>query len=150
MHVGAEGADKTHVRPGTEMFLGENRGDPIKFSRAAVDAGADLVIGHGPHVMRGMEFYKGRLIAYSLGNFAGYRSLGYTGVVGVGGVLKVTLRPDGGYVKGQLVATRMVAPGLPAVDPGRQALPLVRSLSDADLPSTGVRIGDDGALTPRG
>ena len=149
MHVGAEGADRTHVRPGTELFLGENRGDPIRFSRAVVDAGADLVIGHGPHVMRAMEFYKGRLIAYSLGNFAGYRSLGYSGVVGVGGVLKVTLRRDGSYVSGSLVPTRMVAPGLPATDPGRQALSLVRSLSDADLPTSGARIGDDGSVTPR-
>jgi hypothetical protein len=150
MHVGAEGADRTHIKPGTEMYLGENRGDSIKFAHAVVDAGADLVIGHGPHVMRAMEFYKGRLIAYSLGNFAGYRALGYTGVVGVGGVLHVTLRRDGSYVDGSLAPTRMVAPGLPATDPARQALSLVRGLSDADLPASGARIGDDGSITPRG
>jgi poly-gamma-glutamate capsule biosynthesis protein CapA/YwtB (metallophosphatase superfamily) len=114
-----------------------------------VDAGADLVIGHGPHVMRAMEFYKGRLIAYSLGNFAGYKALGYTGVVGLGGVLKVTLRKDGSYVRGELAPTHMVAPGLPAMDPGRQALALVRSLSDTDLPASGAKIGDDGSVTPR-
>jgi poly-gamma-glutamate capsule biosynthesis protein CapA/YwtB (metallophosphatase superfamily) len=66
-HMGAEGSDKQHVRRGTEVFLGENRGDPVRFAHAAVDAGADLVVGHGPHVLRGMEWYKGRLIAYSLG-----------------------------------------------------------------------------------
>jgi poly-gamma-glutamate capsule biosynthesis protein CapA/YwtB (metallophosphatase superfamily) len=38
-------------------------------ARAAVDAGADLVVGHHPHVLQGFEFYKGKLIAYSLGNF---------------------------------------------------------------------------------
>jgi poly-gamma-glutamate capsule biosynthesis protein CapA/YwtB (metallophosphatase superfamily) len=114
-----------------------------------VDAGADLVVGHGPHVMRAMEFYKGRLIAYSLGNFAGYKALGYTGVVGVGGVLHVTLRRDGSYVAGSLTPTKMVAPGLPATDPARQALSLVRGLSDADLPTSGARIGDDGSITPR-
>lgn len=149
MHAGAEGADRTHVKPGTEMYLGENRGDSIKFAHAVVDAGADLVVGHGPHVMRAMEFYKGRLIAYSLGNFAGYRTLGYTGVVGVGGVLHVTLRRDGSYVSGSLAPTKMVAPGLPATDPARQALSLVRGLCDADLPTSGARIGDDGSITPR-
>jgi hypothetical protein len=149
MHVGAEGADKTHVRPGTEMFLGENRGDPIKFAHAVVDAGADLVIGHGPHVMRAMEFYRDRLIAYSLGNFAGYKALSFTGTPGVGGVLKVTLRKDGSYVNGALEPTHMVAPGLPATDPAKRALSLVRGLSDADLPASGVRIGDDGSITPR-
>src|SRR4029453_3334210 len=75
MQGGAEGTDKAHVHQGTEMFLGENRGDLIKFSHAVVDAGADVVFGHGPHVMRGMEFYKGRLIAYSLGTFVGYQCL---------------------------------------------------------------------------
>ncbi|NJC83792.1 CapA family protein [Planosporangium mesophilum] len=149
MHVGGEGADKTHVRPGTETFLGENRGDPIKFARAVVDAGADLVIGHGPHVMRAMEFYRGRLIAYSLGNFAGYKSLIYNGVVGVGGVLKVTLRKDGSYVAGSLVPTHMVAPGLPATDPAKQALSLVRGLGDADLPDSAARIAANGSITPR-
>jgi hypothetical protein len=149
MHVGAEGADKTHVRPGTEMFLGENRGDPFKFAHAIVDAGADLVVGHGPHVMRAMEFYRGRLIAYSLGNFAGYKALSYTGVVGVGGVLKVTLRKDGSYVDGSLAPTHMVAPGLPARDPAKQALALVRDLGAADLPASAARIDDNGSITPR-
>jgi hypothetical protein len=149
MHVGAEGPDRTHVRPGTELFLGENRGDSIKFGHAVVDAGADLVIGHGPHVLRAMEFYRDRLIAYSLGNFAGYRTLGFAGVVGVGGVLKVTLRKDGTYAGGSLVPTHMVAPGLPAKDPENRAIPLVRGLAEADLPTTGARIADDGAITPR-
>ena len=38
-------------------------------AHAAIDAGADLVVGHHPHVLQGFEWYKGRLIAYSLGNF---------------------------------------------------------------------------------
>lgn len=38
-------------------------------SHAAIDAGADLVVGHHPHVLQGFEWYNGRLIAYSLGNF---------------------------------------------------------------------------------
>ena len=91
MQGGAEGSDKTHVKPGHEIFLGEDRGDLIAFSHAVIDAGADVVFGHGPHIMRGMEFYKGRLIAYSLGNFCGYRVLSTAGFLGVGGVLKVTL-----------------------------------------------------------
>ena len=73
MHAGAEGRDQQHVTRRTERFLGENRGDVVRFSRA-VDAGADLVVGHGPHVLRGMEWHKKRLIAYSLGNFAGYKA----------------------------------------------------------------------------
>src|SRR5882757_4816536 len=69
--------------------------------------------GHGPHVMRGMEFYKGRLIAYSLGNFCGYGVLSTTGFLGVSGVLKVNLNKDGSWASGQLVPTEMTKSGLP-------------------------------------
>lgn len=148
MHAGAEGADQTHVRPGTEMFLGENRGDPIRFARAVVDAGADLVVGHSPHVMRGMEWYRDRLIAYSMGNFAGYRVLSSAGPLGVGGILKVTLRPDGSWIGGTLVPTRMVNGGLPAVDPTKRALSLVRDVSAADFGATACEISDTGELRP--
>jgi poly-gamma-glutamate synthesis protein (capsule biosynthesis protein) len=39
------------------------------FARAMVDAGADVFVGHGPHVLRGIEIYKGKPIFYSLANF---------------------------------------------------------------------------------
>jgi poly-gamma-glutamate synthesis protein (capsule biosynthesis protein) len=41
----------------------------VKFSRAMVDAGADVVLGHGPHVLRAIEIYKGKPVFYSLGDF---------------------------------------------------------------------------------
>lgn len=148
VHMGAEGANYTHVKPGTEMYVGENRGDPIAFSHAMVDAGADVIIGHSPHVLRAMEFYKGHLIAYSLGNFAGYHALGYTGVVGVTGILKVTLRKDGSYVSGTLVPTHMVAPGSPRMDPRHQAISMVSGLTKSDFPKTGAQIATDGTITP--
>jgi poly-gamma-glutamate capsule biosynthesis protein CapA/YwtB (metallophosphatase superfamily) len=148
VHMGAEGADYTHVKPGTETYVGENRGDPIAFSHAMIDAGADVIIGHSPHVLRAMEFYKGHLIAYSLGNFAGYHALGYTGVVGITGILKVTLRKDGSYVSGTLVPTHMVAPGSPRMDPQRQAISMVSGLTKSDFPKTGAQIGTDGKITP--
>ena len=93
MHAGAEGSDHQHVRPGNEWFLGENRGDSIALRARHDRAGADLVVGSGPHVLRGMEWYRGRLIAYSLGNFVGYRTLATRRVTGVTGILQVTLGP---------------------------------------------------------
>jgi poly-gamma-glutamate capsule biosynthesis protein CapA/YwtB (metallophosphatase superfamily) len=148
MHVGGEGADRQHVKPGTETFLGENRGDPIAFAHAAIDAGADLVVGHSPHVLRGMEFYKGRLVAYSMGNFAGYRVLNASFPLGIGAVLRVTLGKDGTWAGGTLVGTAMVDGGIPAVDGQRRALTLVRDLSNADLPRSAVKVAADGTLSP--
>ena len=77
------------------MYLGADRGDMYAFAHAVVDAGADLVVGHGPHVPRGMEVYKDRLIAYSLGNFATYGAFNLKGVNGLGLVLEAKLAEHG-------------------------------------------------------
>ena len=58
---------------------GESKEIPAEFipafAREMIDAGADLVAGHGPHLLRGMELYKGKPIFYSLGNFLGQNEL---------------------------------------------------------------------------
>jgi capsule synthesis protein PGA_cap len=148
IHAGAEGAEEGHVRPGTEIFLGENRGDPMAFSRAVIDAGADAVLGSGPHVLRGMEWYRGRLIAYSMGNFVGYHTLSISGPLGVGGILTVTLAPDGTWRGGDLTGTQMIAPGLPQIDPSQQAVALVGDLSRTDFGACGVTFTPTGDLNP--
>ncbi|OZV79665.1 capsular biosynthesis protein [Micromonospora echinospora] len=148
VHMGAEGSEKTRVKPGTEMFLGENRGDPVKFSRAMIDAGADLIVGHGPHVLRAMEFYQGRLIAYSLGNFAGGgNSLSNNGRLGWGGVLKVSLKADGTFVEGSFASTYMNSIGKPVTDPDDRGLGLLKTLTGQDFPKTGARFAADGAIS---
>jgi hypothetical protein len=150
MHAGAEGVDHQHVHPGSEVFLGENRGDVVAFSHAVVDAGADLVVGHSPHVLRGMEWYKGRLIAYSLGNFSAWHNFALSGVLGVSGILRVTLDDDGSWVKGRLVATRLVDPGIPELDPAEAAHGVVRELSREDFGRRAVRVSPAGELLPPG
>jgi Bacterial capsule synthesis protein PGA_cap len=147
MHAGAEGTDRQHVSRGTERFLGENRGDVVRFSHAVIDAGADLVVGHGPHVLRGMEWYKRRLIAYSLGNFAGYKVFSLGGALSTSAILRVTLRGDGTFETGRLVPTRLVGSGLPALDPAETAHGVVRSLSRADFGRRAVKISSDGVLS---
>ncbi|MDG4804259.1 CapA family protein [Micromonospora sp. WMMD980] len=152
VHMGAEGAEKTRVKPGTETYVGENRGDPMRFARTVIDAGADLVIGHGPHVLRGMEFYQGRLIAYSLGNFAGGgKSLNSSGRLGWGGVLKVSLTADGRFAGGTFTSTAMNGVGRPSVDRQDRGLGLVREVTRADFPDTGAKIDASGKISaPKG
>jgi poly-gamma-glutamate capsule biosynthesis protein CapA/YwtB (metallophosphatase superfamily) len=147
MHAGAEGAERQHVKRGTELFLGENRGDSMRFAHAVVDAGADLVVGSGPHVLRGMEWYKGRLVAYSLGNFAGYKVFSLGGPLSTSGILRVTLRGDGRFEAGRLVPTHLVGPGLPAIDPAEAAHGVVRTLSRDDFGARAVKISRDGILS---
>ncbi|HMN98112.1 MAG TPA: CapA family protein [Miltoncostaeaceae bacterium] len=146
-HGGAEGSDKTRVPQGTETFLGENRGDLRRFTHAVIDAGADLVVGSGPHVMRGMELYKDRLIAYSMGNFAGYAVFSLGGALSTSGVLQVTLNPDGSFRSGRLRPTQLVGEGTPAQ--GGNGVAMVRALSQQDFGARAPRIGANGAIRAR-
>ena len=147
IHAGAEGTSRRHVTRRNELFLGENRGNPVRFAHAVVDAGADLVVGHGPHVLRGMEWYHGRLIAYSLGNFAGYKVFALGGPLSTSGILRVTLRGDGRFETGRLVPTHLVGAGLPAIDPSEAAHGVVRTLSRDDFGARAVKISADGILS---
>jgi len=147
-HGGAEGTDATRVTRGMETYLGEERGDLRAFSHAVVDAGADLLVGHGPHVLRGMEWYKERLIAYSLGNFAGNHTFRIDGPGGVGGVLRVKLRGDGSWVKGTLAPTALVGDGAPVPDLAEAAHGVVRELSRKDFGPRAIQVSLTGKLSP--
>jgi len=147
-HGGAEGRAAIHVPYGTETFFGENRGDLRTFSHAVVDAGADLVLGHGPHVLRGMELYKDRLIAYSLGNFATYGRFNLSGNSGLGVILEVNMDPAGGFISGQLFPTRQIGQGIPTKDTQGRAIDLIRTLSHQDFPEYGIQVAQDGTIAP--
>ncbi len=145
-HGGAEGSGAQHVPVGHEMFYGEDRGDLRTFTHAVIDAGADLVLGHGPHVIRGMEVYKGRLIEYSMGNFATYGRFNLSGPQGVGEILEVGLGDDGRFVGGRIIGTVQEGRGRPALDPQNQAADLVRMLTAADFPELGPKVAQDGTF----
>ncbi|MEZ4237648.1 MAG: CapA family protein [Myxococcota bacterium] len=137
-HGGAEGADHRHVTGETEYAWGEARGNVRARAHTAVDAGADLVIGSGPHVLRAMEVYRGRLVAYSLGNFVGYRQFGTRGALtGSTVLLDATLADDGAVVSARLHPLRLDPEAVP--HPGGPGLEQIAELSAADFPQTGVR-----------
>ncbi|HWQ08411.1 MAG TPA: CapA family protein [Holophaga sp.] len=140
MHAGAEGDKALHVPKAKEFFLGADRGDVYAFAHAVIEAGADLVLGHGPHVLRGMEVYKGRLIAYSLGNFATDGAFNLKGLNGLGMVLEVALRKDGTLKGLRIHSTRQDkgssgwAAGIPVEPDGEDgARKLVEKLSEEDF-----------------
>jgi hypothetical protein len=147
-HGGAEGAAHQRVPHGKEEFLGEHRGDLRAFARAVVDAGADLVLGHGPHVVRGMEVIEGRLVVYSLGNFATYGGFNLSGPNGLSLVLEVRLASDGTFRGGRIHPARQERPGGPKLDPAGAVIPVVRRLSQEDFGPGAVRVEDDGTLLP--
>lgn len=133
LHGGAEGADRTHVPYGTETAFGENRGNLRAFAHGVIDAGAGLVLGSGPHVIRGIERYRDRLVAYSLGNFAGPNTLGRGGTTALSAILRLRLTDDGDVLGGRWVPLVEVAPGIPRYDRSRAGVRLVRRLSASDF-----------------
>lgn len=152
IHAGAEGADRLHTPYGTEHYLGEDRGNPRAFAHAVIDAGASIVLGSGPHVIRGVERYRGRLIAYSLGDFVGYHTLADGGVLSQSGILRVKLGPGGRVLAARWVSIRLVS-GLPRPDPNEASARLVASLSREDFPKDHFVIPPNGRFRlprPRG
>lgn len=105
VHAGAEGPQYTRVPHTHESHKGENRGNMREFSRMVIDAGADLVIGHGPHVLRGMEIYKKKLIIHSLGNFATYTLFAFDHPMQLGAIVEVGLSDKGDFVDGRIIPT---------------------------------------------
>ena len=145
MHAGAEGSDKTHTPKGAEHAYGEFRGSSRAFAHAMIDAGASAVLGSGPHVVRGIERYKGRLVAYSLGNFAGWGNFGTSGTLGLSGLLTVRIDRQGEVLGGRWLSLRLADSGAPAVDPKDSSGKLVRKLSRQDF-SEPWPIAADGSL----
>jgi hypothetical protein len=148
-HGGAEGEDATRVRDAVETYFEEDRGNAIRFAHAVVDAGADLVVGHGPHVPRAIELYQGRLIAYSLGNFWTYGNISIKGPKGIMPLLRVSLDRGGTFVSGQIVSMRQRLPGVPEIDPDGQAVRLIAPLSREDFPLNPIEIDEAGTIGRR-
>lgn len=132
-HGGAEGAAAGHVTKGPELFYGEDRGNVYEFAHSVIDAGADLVLGHGPHLWRGLELYRGRLIAYSMGNFCTWETFNITGVLGTTGILNVEMAPNGVATLVEVTPVIIEKPGRPRVDDQKRIIPIVRQLSKEDF-----------------
>jgi poly-gamma-glutamate capsule biosynthesis protein CapA/YwtB (metallophosphatase superfamily) len=146
-HGGAEGVDQQHVPNRTEMLGTEKRGNLPLFARTVIDAGADLVLGHGPHVLRGMEIYKDRLINYSMGNFATYGMFSLKAETALTAIFEIKLAPDGKFLSGKIYAGKQPGRGGPVLDPSGEAIRKVRELSTADFGANAPKIADDGSFT---
>ena len=146
VHAGAEGTGAMRVKNRQENFYGENRGNLVLFSRTLIDNGADLVLGHGPHVPRAMELYKGKLIAYSLGNFVGYRTLSTRGVLGKSLILEVQLNSQGDFISGKITPVQLDRRGIPYPDKAANSIPLIRNLTKLDFPQTELQFDLNGHI----
>ena len=146
-HGGAEGKDAAHVKDSTEIFLGENRGNVYRFAHTAIDAGADMVIGHGPHVLRAMEIYKNKLIAYSLGNFLTYGNINISGISGLNVILEAEIdSTNGDFIRGRLIPIEQIGFGVPVFDSSYAAIQNIKDLISEDIQHPIIIILKDGRI----
>jgi len=145
-HGGAEGAKYNRITRKTEVYLGENRGNPYEFARIAIDAGADIVFGHGPHLSRAIDLYKDRFIAYSLGNFATYGRFNLKGSMGVAPIVKIYTDQQGRFLRGTITAIKQEGQGGPTLDPNKKAIAEIQQLTQLDIPECPLQLLEDGKI----
>jgi hypothetical protein len=146
MHAGAEGSNADHVTRKSEYYVGEDRGNPYLFAHDAINDGADLVIASGPHVLRGMEWYHGHLIAYSLGDFENYENFAASGDLVLSAILHVSLTPTGAFVTGTFTSVRLSSIGQAFVDPTHASAAFVNQLSREDFGTQAAVIEANGTI----
>jgi len=145
-HGGGEGEQYTNITNDTEWYLGENRGNPKAFAHSAIDAGADIVLGSGPHILRGMEWYKDRLIAYSLGNFASASPVSTYGKAKISAMLDISLKKNGSFISGSIISLELKTNGIPYRDIDNTAIININSLSKEDFGEYGVVLNPLGEI----
>lgn len=143
-HGGTEGLKALRTKNAEEYLGSESRGNVVRFAHTVIDQGADLVIGHGPHVPRALELYNDKLIAYSLGNFCTYGIISIKQEKGIAPILKVSLDKNGDFVRGKIYSFKQKYPGFPLPDKKKSAARLMKRLSELDFPGSKIRIDDHG------
>jgi hypothetical protein len=133
VHGGKEGVGAAGAPSGDEYFMNEYRGDILKFSHLAIDAGASAVFGHGPHVVRPYEIYKDKPIFFSLGNFVGYRSLSTRGKLANSIIAEVRFSPQGKLLGAGVIPLKLDRSGIPQADYSATNLNTLDGLLDEQL-----------------
>jgi hypothetical protein len=145
-HAGAEGVDAQNVTRKKEYYIGEDRGNVYEFTHRMIDAGADVLLGHGPHVTRAVEIYKNRFIAYSMGNFCTYSQVSVAGLCGVAPLFHIYTNRKGEFLKAQIVPTHQKKHQAPKYDNSGKVIDIIQQLTRVDFPEleSTINISDTG------
>lgn len=148
-HHGEEGQSHTHQPYRTETGFGQPRGNGREFARTAIDAGADIVFGHGPHVTRAVDMYKDRLILYSLGNFVTPYRMTISGISGHAPVVTVKTDAAGRFISGQIHPFVQQKGAGPRPDTSGTVISQIRNLTRQDCPDAPLQITAQGEILSR-
>lgn len=149
IHAGNEGEHYRHIPFHSEYGMADPVGDVHHFSHACIDAGADIIFGHGPHVTRAVELYNDRIIAYSLGNFCTPYGMNLKGSCGVAPLLEVHVDREGRFLDGIIHPVSQGWGRGPQLDPQGRVIKEIRELSTGDFPESPLRISNDGRISKK-
>lgn len=138
-HGGGEGANFEHVTRKPEIFYKENRGNVYEFAHSVIDAGADVVLGHGPHVTRAVEVYKNKFIAYSLGNFCTYGMFSLKGPNGFAPLLQLKIDAKGDFLLAKVISVKQDKINRLTLDEAQTAFKKIQALTTADFPESNLK-----------
>lgn len=141
-HGGAEGSRFEHVTRANEIFYDENRGNVFAFAHAVIDAGADLVLGHGPHVTRAVEVYKNKFIAYSMGNFCTYGMFNLKGPNGSAPLFNIKINGKGDFLYAGVTSVKQDKINRLRIDTAHTALKKIAALTQIDFPGNRLSFSD--------
>jgi hypothetical protein len=145
-HGGSEGRDFQRVPKEDEVFYGEDRGNVYEFAHRMIDAGADVVLGHGPHVTRAVEVYQNRFIIYSLGNFCTYGRFNLSGPNGIAPVIRINVEKNGKFLSGRIIPVFQDEDGIVKIDSQNRVIRKIRELMAIDFPDAVIDVSDDGKI----
>lgn len=149
MHCGGEGIKYRHLTREDDYYIEQNRGNAYQFAHDAIDNGADIVLGHGPHVTRAIEIYKGKFIAYSMGNFFTYSNVNITSEMGLAPIFRIRVdASNGNFIDGEIISTYQTKPNRgPHIDPQKRVLKIIQELTAADIYDNLPKISNSGKIT---
>ncbi len=145
IHAGAEGSSSLFVPEGSEIYLGENRGNTKDLAHTMIDAGADMVLGSGPHVLRGIEIYNQKIIAYSLGNFLSVNKLSTNNFLALSGILIANIDSNKNIKSVKIIPVRISSTdGIPRFDESGASILLINHLSKENFGGNGIQLDENG------
>ncbi|MBQ6311639.1 MAG: CapA family protein [Bacteroidales bacterium] len=144
-HGGREGSGARHLPYGSENFYGDERGFLRDFAHFAIDCGADIIYGHGPHVVRAIELYKDRFIAYSLGNFC-TAGMGVKGLTGYAPLVRIRIESNGKFIDGKIHSFLQQTMKGPKTDPYNLVAKEIAVLTKEDIKDSELSIAEDGTI----
>ena len=147
LHIGAEGSKNQRITRKREFYYGEDRGNVYELSRLLIDAGADVILGHGPHVVRAIDLYKERIIAYSLGNFLTYGRFNLRGPNAYAPILELKISPEGKFLEGFIHSYIQDYSLGPLKDSRGRAREAIKKLTELDFPESQLTIDEKGRIS---